>query len=70
MAIPFPFVTSNPENINTGSYLNQKETTNFVSNFLPDLWYGFSEEDVIEVSVFDLDQNPIGWKTINTDKIY
>jgi hypothetical protein len=70
MAIPFPFVTSNPENINTGSYLNQKETTNFVSNFLPDLWYGFSEEDVIEVSVFDLDQNPIGWKTINTDKNY
>jgi hypothetical protein len=70
MAIPYPYVTNNPTHINTGSYLNKDESDMLVSGYTTDLWYGFSEKDVIEVSVFDLNQNPLGWATVNTEKNY
>lgn len=70
MAIPYPYTSSNVDHINTGSYLNQKETQLFLSGYGVDAWYGLSETDVIEVSAFDLDQNQLGWATINTEKNY
>ena len=70
MALPYPYVTTNPQHLNTGSYLNQQETANFVSGFSMDLWYGFSEADVIELSVFDLDQNALGWTVINPSQSF
>ena len=70
MSLPYPYITDNPVNINTGSYFDQKETELFLQGSVEDLWFGFSETDVLELSVFDLDQNPIGWATTNTDKKY
>lgn len=70
MSIPYQYVTDNPNHINTGSYFNKSESDMFISGFGTDLWYGFSEMDVIELSVFDLDENQIGWDTINTEKEY
>lgn len=68
MSLPYPYITDNQYHVNTASYLDQKETEMLVSGYAPDLWYGFGETDVIEMSVFDLDQNQIGWKTINSEK--
>jgi hypothetical protein len=70
MSLPYPYITDNQYHLNTGSYLDPKETAMLVSGFRNDLWYGFGETDVIEMSVFDLDENPIGWKTINSEKKY
>lgn len=70
MAIPYPYTTDNVNHINTGSYFDETETKMFVNGYGTDLWYGFGETDVIELSVFDLDQNPLGWATINSEKSY
>jgi hypothetical protein len=70
MAIPYPYITNNQNHVNTGSYFNQSETEMFVSDFGTDVWYGFSEKDIIELSVYDLDQTLLGWDTLNTDKTY
>ena len=70
MSLPYPYITNNQYHINTGSYLDQKETEMLVTGYVNDLWYGFGETDVIEMSVFDLDQNPLGWQTINSEKEY
>lgn len=70
MAIPYPYITNNATHINTGSYLNTLESNMFISSFGTDIWYGFSGADVIEISVFDLEQNSIAWATTNTTKTY
>ncbi len=70
MAIPYPYVTNNVNHINTGSYFDETETKMFVTGYGTDLWYGFGETDVIELSVFDLDQNPINWATLRSEKKY
>lgn len=70
MAIPYPYVTDNKNHVNTGSYLNKSETEMFVSGYGEDVWYGFSDQDVMELSVYDLNQTQIGWKTLNHEKSY
>lgn len=70
MAIPYPYVTNNANHINTGSYFDETETKMFVNGYGTELWYGFGETDYIELSVFDLDQNPLHWKTIHSEKQY
>lgn len=70
MALPYPYITDNVNNINTGSYLNESEYDMFVNNYTNDFWYGFSEADIIELSIYDLDENLLGWKPINTEKNY
>lgn len=70
MSIPYPYISNNPQHVNSGSYFNKKETSLFVNGYFTDLWYGFSETDIIELSVFDLNNNQLGWKTIKTDKNY
>jgi hypothetical protein len=42
----------------------------FVKSFSPDLWYGLSEKDVIEIGLWDRTQNLIGWDTLNMSKSY
>lgn len=42
----------------------------FVKSFAPDLWFGLSEKDVIEIGLWDRNQNEIGWTTLNQSKSY
>ncbi len=42
----------------------------FVKSFAPDLWFGLSEKDVIEIGLWDRRQNLIGWDTIHQSKSY
>lgn len=61
-------VAENTSSLNTGSYLNRTEYSLFVKGFVTDLWYGLSSNDVIELSVWDRDNNFIGWNTLNQSK--
>ena len=70
MAIPYPYTFESPTNLSTASYLNEKESEFFIQRNSSDLWYGFSEVDAIELSVYDLNGNFVNWGTLNTDKSY
>lgn len=63
-------VAENTSSLNTGSYLNRTEYSLFVKGFATDLWYGLSANDIIEFSVWDRDNNFIGWDTLNQSKSY
>lgn len=63
-------VSQNTASLNTGSYLTRTDYSLFVQGKASDLWYGFSANDVIELGVFDYDQNLIAWGVLNQDKKY
>lgn len=66
----YPLVATNTSSLNTGSYLNRTEYTLFVDGYKPDLWFGFSANDVIEFGVWDRQNNFIGWNTLNQSKSF
>lgn len=66
----YEMVATNTASLNTGSYFNNVEYSLFVKGFTPDLWYGLSSNDVIELSVWDRDKNFIGWNVLNQSKSY
>lgn len=63
-------VAETTNSLNTGSYLTRGDYSLFVNGFTTDLWYGFSSNDVIELGVFDYNQNQIAWGILNQDKSY
>lgn len=66
----YEIVADNTASLNTGSYLNRTEYSLFVKGFAPDLWYGLSARDAIEFSVWDRDNNLLGWQILNQSKSY
>jgi PKD repeat protein len=42
----------------------------FVDGFKPDMWFGLSELDVVEMGLWDRSQTQIGWDTIYMSKDY
>lgn len=63
-------VSNNTASLNTGSYLNRTEYSLFVNGFASDLWYGFSENDVVELAVWDRENNFIAWDVLEDSKSY
>ena len=66
----YQLVAQNTASLNTGSYLNRTEYTLFVNGYTPDLWFGFSANDVIEFGVWDRNENLIGWNVLNQSKSF
>lgn len=66
----YPLVAKNTASLNTGSYLNRTEYTLFVNGYAPDLWFGFSANDVIEFGAWDREQNFVGWNVLNQSKSF
>jgi PKD repeat protein len=66
----YQLVGENTASLNTGSYLNRAEYSLFVKGFATEPWYGLSANDVIELGVWDHNQNLISWKTIGQEKQY
>lgn len=66
----YPLVAANTSSLNTGSYLNRTEYTLFVNGYKPDLWFGFSANDVIEYGVWDRQKNFVGWNVLNQSKSF
>jgi hypothetical protein len=66
----YPLVSHNTSSLNTGSYLNRTEYTLFVDGYVPDLWFGFSSNDVVEFGVWDRENNFIGWNVLNQSKSF
>src|ERR1035438_10428223 len=66
----YQLVSTNSSSLNTGSYLNSTEYVMFVKGFQPDLWFGLSEFDVVEVGLWDRKKNELGWNTLYQSKSY
>ena len=66
----YPLVATNTGSLNTGSYLNRTEYTMFVNGYVPDLWFGFSANDVIEFGVWDRENTFLGWNVLNQSKSF
>ena len=48
----YQLISENSTSLNTGSYLTQTEHLMFVNENKPDIWYGVSERDAIELGVW------------------
>jgi len=66
----YPLVAQSTSSLNTGSYLNRTQYTLFVNGYVPDLWFGFSANDVIEFGVWDRENNFVGWNVLNQSKSF
>jgi len=42
----------------------------FVNGFVPDLWYGLSAKDVVEIGLWDRTENQLGWDILYQSKSY
>lgn len=63
MPFLYPYVSNVTASISSGSYINESDYQLFVKNSKWDFWYGISEKDSIEFSVYDLNENLLSWKT-------
>lgn len=60
----FPYTGS----ILIGSYFNPTDSELFVTGSNPDFWYGSSENDVVELGVYDIQSNLVSWGAFDQGK--
>lgn len=65
----YPFISTNTSSINNGYYINPSEEALFISGYSPDIWFGTGINDTIECSVWDKEQNLVGYKSIYDEKL-
>ena len=70
MAFPYKSVSTNIDSLNSASFYEQADLDNVVSSSIVDKYFGTSEQDVIEFSVFDIDGNLQTWQTLPTTPVY
>lgn len=70
MSLPYPTVSNYTSSLNTGSYLSPTDHSLLVNGYPQEYWYGFSEMDVIELSAYDLNENPLGWDILDKEKSF
>jgi hypothetical protein len=71
MSLPYPLIGNFTGSINSGSFLNEQDTALFYVSQSGDIWFGFSPNDIIEVSAYNTeDDSLINWKPIGQDKKY
>ena len=70
MSFPFKTISTNIDSLNTGSFYDQSDLDNLLSGSVPDSYFGTSEQDVIEFSIYDIDSNLKSWSILPTSPIY
>lgn len=70
MAFPYKTISTNVDSVNSGSFYDQSDLDNILSGSSIDKYFGTSEQDIIEFSVYDIDGNLQIWNTIPVNPIY
>ena len=70
MAFPFPTISSNDGALNSGSYFLQNDLDTFVDVPFQEYYFGNSEQDIIEFSVYDIEGNINVWKYLPVSTTY
>lgn len=70
MSFPYQTISSNNQSLNSASFYSQKDLDIFLSGSEADSYFGKSELDSIEFSVFDIEGNTNVWKYIENVGVY
>jgi hypothetical protein len=70
MAFVYQTISSNVDSLNSGSFYTQPDLDNVLSGSITDKYFGASEQDFIEFSVYDIDGNIKYWNTLQTSPVY
>ena len=70
MAFPFPTISSNSGSLNSGSYFLQNDLDTFVDVPFQEYYFGNSEQDIVEFSVYDIEGNINIWKYLPVSTTY
>ena len=65
MPFLYPITSNLTASLNSGSYLNQTDLSLFYNGSQSDFWFSISHNDNIELSLYDLNENLISWKSVN-----
>lgn len=63
MPFLYPYTSVVTASISSASYLNESDKNIFIKKTQKEFWYGISEKDSIEFSVYDLNKNLLSWKS-------
>ena len=70
MSFVYKTISSNIDSLNSGSFYDQSELDNVLSGSAVDKYFGTSEEDKIEFSIYDIDGNLKKWDILPVNPIY
>jgi hypothetical protein len=70
MAFPYKTISTNVDSVNSGSFYDQSDLDTILSGSAVDKYFGTSEQDIIEFSVYDIDGNLQIWNTVPVNPIY
>lgn len=69
MAIPYQVLGEFTGSVQSGSFLDVKDTGLFYTSQSADIWFGFSPNDEIELAAYDTETNDLlNWGTLNQSK--
>lgn len=70
MAFPYKTISTNVDSVNSGSFYDQADLDTILSGSSVDKYFGASEQDVVEFSVYDIDGNLQVWNNVPVNPIY
>jgi hypothetical protein len=70
MAFPYKTISTNIDSVNSGSFYDQSDLDTILSGSSVDKYFGTSEQDVIQFSVYDIDGNLQILNTVPVNPIY
>lgn len=71
MSLPYAVLGQFTGSIESGSFLDSNDTSLFYVSQSSDIWFGFSTNDVIEISAFSTDdKSPLGWGILEQTKTF
>lgn len=70
MAFPYKTISTNVDSVNSGSFYDQADLDTILSGSNSDKYFGTSEQDIIEFSVYDIDGNLQVWNAVPVNPIY
>ena len=71
MSLPYSTLGNFTGSIKSGSFLNEQDTKLFYVSQSSDIWFGFSPNDVIEISTFDTNDDTLtNWSVLEQNKEY
>ena len=71
MSLPYPVIGNFTGSVNSGSILSEQDNSLFYVSQSADVWFGFSPNDAIEVSTYNVDDNELtNWMVLGEEKKY
>jgi len=70
MSFVYQTISNNVSSLNSGSFYTQTELDTFLSGSVIDKYFGASEQDLIEFSLYDIEGNLQYWNTLPTSPVY